>query len=653
MPSIKLPPDKAHSQTLTASATTIDLVTETSQSSIKEIVINAKEFEKSLAKPLSLSTKSGAENLKKVIQGKYQIFQHKPITLSPVEPLSGPHSDSARQKRSKTIKTGKIDAKETYDRQSAPSSSEIYFASQVPQNLIPPIRSCALPPYPSSTPVAAPYGQPPDTTLHSLPNIIKKLLSSSSKLHQPLFRFEASPEAALHNWKLLSSNNFNLDKLLNPKKKTITSYDSEFKPTTELDPLFQHHPRWKDLKSRLDNGVSFQLTPLDETIRQQDLNASFERGNHKSAGENEEHLATATKKEIKKGWNIILPDKFYQDIPDLILNPMGVASQSGISAFGEFIDKLRITHDLSFPGKISEESVNSRLMPDGMEPCMFRHTLLRTIHHIVNLRSRYPSEKIWLRKEDLKSAYRRMHLSASSSFSSAVRVKLNKIWYILLSVRLPFGGASCPPEFCLLSDLITDLINDILSCDSWDHHKIASNYVKKIPPAVMLDPKVPFAQAKSMIVSLPNEDHGKADVFIDDIITVAVNINQNLQRAMAAPCTIIHAISHNETSDPIIPRDNLIADDKNDAEGAPEELKICLGWLLDTRRLKVSLPSHKSRAWSKQVQDTINQKTVSEKLLASVLGRLENIATIIPMMGHFLNKIRYLQMKADQLGHNV
>ena len=67
-----------------------------------------------------------------------------------------------------------------------------------------------------------------------------------------------------------------------------------------------------------------------------------------------------------------------------------------------------------------------------------------------------------------------------------------------------------------------------------------------------------------------------------------------------------------------------------------QELKICLGWLLDTRHLKVSLPSHKFQAWLKQVQETINQKTVSEKLLASsVLGRLEYIATIIPTMDIF------------------
>ena len=112
-------------------------------------------------------------------------------------------------------------------------------------------------------------------------------------------------------------------------------------------------------------------------------------------------------------------------------------------------------------------------------------------------------------------------------------------------------------------------------------------------------------------------------------------------------------MAHKATPQSKIKRDNLIADDKNDAEGAPEEQKICLGWLLDTRNLTVSLPSHKAQAWSKQISNMMLHKSVGEKLLASILGRLENIATIIPMMGHFFNIVRFLQMKAEKNRHNV
>ena len=71
------------------------------------------------------------------------------------------------------------------------------------------------------------------------------------------------------------------------------------------------------------------------------------------------------------------------------------------------------------------------------------------------------------------------------------------------------------------------------------------------------------------------------------------------------------------------------------AEGAAEEKKICLGWLLDTRRLLVSLPDHKTIAWTAQIDTILNQQTVSEKELSSILGRLENVAQVLVTLGHF------------------
>ena len=638
MPGIRLPPDKR----IPPSAPGLDSTPHHSLLQISNKVINPvmdpDKFQLSLAKPCNISTRAGADTLKNVIQGKYCNLSLQNVTTSSSEISHGPYCGPQSHRKKARLEEGdKIAAAKLF----------------LPPEIKPPSSTSPLPPPPSATQVLRPSIAEAQVILNALPSVISKLLNLKSDLHPPLFKFEASTEAASHNWNLLQKNKFNLHDLLNPKDRCITNYGSEFKSTKELSPLLSHHPRWSELKSRLDKGVNFALTPLDESSRHQDLMQAYKRGNHKSAKLEETHLANAMEKEITKGWNIVLPDTKYNVIPNLILNPMGVASQCGISAFGEFIDKLRITHDLSFPGKTSNESVNSRSIPTDLEPIMFGHTLLRIIHYIVNLRKRYPEKKIWVRKEDIKSAYRRMHLNSTSAFTSAVRVKIKQIWYILLSIRLPFGGAVCPSEFCLLSDILTDLINDLFTCKQWDHNKIRSNYIAKIPTAVELDPSIPFAQARDLIVDMPTEDEGKTDCFVDDLISVAVDINDNLDRLRAAPCTILHAVAHSSSNHTHLKRDNLIADDKNDAEGAPEEQKTCLGWLLDTRRLTVSLPTHKFKAWSQQIHDMMDQKTVSEKLLASVLGRLENVATIIVMMGHFLNNIRNLQIQANRRQHNV
>ena len=99
---------------------------------------------------------------------------------------------------------------------------------------------------------------------------------------------------------------------------------------------------------------------------------------------------------------------------------------------------------------------------------MFGFALSRIVHRIVHLRQMYPKTTVWIRKEDAKSAYRRVHLSDGMAFKTAVQLTIANVNYILLSLRLPFGGSPCPPELCLISDVMTDIINDLLACVHWD-----------------------------------------------------------------------------------------------------------------------------------------------------------------------------------------
>jgi hypothetical protein len=237
-----------------------------------------------------------------------------------------------------------------------------------------------------------------------------------------------------------------------------------------------------------------------------------------------------------------------------------------------------------------------------------------------------------------------MHLNSSTAYKSAIKVKIRGKEYIFISTRLPFGGSPCPNDFCLLSDIVTDTINDLLECKSWDHERVHSEYYAKIPIAKPIKEEIPFAQAREMSVELPIKDRGKANVFIDNIISVAPDIGNNLGRLRAALYSVLHAFGHkmSASSTSAIPRDNLIADDKNEAEGAPEEVKICLGWTLDTRQLLVKLPFHKYTAWQCQIKDLLSKNSTDEDELGTIVGRLENVTIMLSMMGHFLNNIGHL-----------
>lgn len=139
---------------------------------------------------------------------------------------------------------------------------------------------------------------------------------------------------------------------------------------------------------------------------------------------------------------------------------------------------------------------------------------------------------------------------------------------------------------------------------------------------------------------------------IDDIISMGVDTGDNLDRLKAGPSTILHAISH-KSKNTHLPRDDIISEMKNTEEGAPEEKKIILGWQLNTRELLIELPKHKFKAWSSEIDQLLQNSTVDEKTLLRILGRLENVATILSPLGHFLNNIRHLQLKASKTKHNV
>jgi hypothetical protein len=174
-------------------------------------------------------------------------------------------------------------------------------------------------------------------------------------------------------------------------------------------------------------------------------------------------------------------------------------------------------------------------------------------------------------------------LKASSAITSAVTITFNGEDFILIPLRLPFRGSPCPSDFCVVSDIITDAINDLMCNKEWDPNVVHLEYVSMIPAAQPSPIDIPFEQGQELSVAMPDNDDGAADCFIDDIIMCAMDIDDNLQRITAAPCAIIHALAHSLSSTTFIRRQNMIADNKNEAEGGPEERKICLGWILDTR----------------------------------------------------------------------
>jgi hypothetical protein len=317
--------------------------------------------------------------------------------------------------------------------------------------------------------------------------------------------------------------------------------------------------------------------------------------------------------------------------------------QSTINELGERIPKHRMTHDQSFPGP-SLLSVNLRVIKEQLPQCMYSFVLLRTLHYIIDIRTRYPSTPIYISKFDLDAAYRRCHLAGTTA-TECLTVHNNML---LMALRMTFGGAPCPALWGYISDTVADLGNAQIQDLSWDHTKTFDPISAKLPLPTSSTNSTHFKKAQPLIVTIPPNNLGKVDVYLDDFITVTPDLDNNCARVNNAIPLAIHSIAC--PLDPInpMPRKDIIAMKKFLAEGKLEERKIVLGWEIDTRSLIVSLPQDKFIKWNLELEKLLSAKRVNKQQLEISLGRINHLANIMPTIRHFLGRLYHALARASK-----
>ena len=99
------------------------------------------------------------------------------------------------------------------------------------------------------------------------------------------------------------------------------------------------------------------------------------------------------------------------------------------------------------------------------------------------------------------------------------------------------------------------------------------------PKKDCLDNNVPFAIGRELIVDVPIDPCGFADMYINDTTGLTVNLpgTLNADRLEAAiPLAIKVAARPNDINEPI-PREPMVAQDKLKTEGGLAKLKVILG----------------------------------------------------------------------------
>jgi hypothetical protein len=472
---------------------------------------------------------------------------------------------------------------------------------------------------------------------------IRDILATPLPCPRPTqFAFHLDKQSIAHNTAILASHHFDLEAAISSDTGSPLQYGSEFRPTSILAPLLAHHPNWHKIDQILAHGSVFHALPLTEANRLLALDQALAFGNHKGAIKEARKLQSLLTEDVRHGFNLPVHMNIVQKIPGLVLSPMNIARQNTIDETGRIIEKDRLTHDHSFDF-FPNSSINSRCDLSLHEPCMFGRALSRLVHWIVYLRGRFPTKRILLTKTDWKAAYRRGHLNIATALQCATQMEN----ILLIPLRMTFGGAPCPSEWSCISDTGSDIATDIANTPDWDPTELVSPHQTRLPPVPDCDPaRPPPRPATELLFDFPKEEDDllcKFDNYIDDLIGAGVDTGpDSVQRLAAAGSLAIHVLARPVHQDEPIPRDDPNSLTKLAAEGLPEEEKLCLGLLLDTYRLLLSLPRHKYKAWSDEIRRILTRGKITFTELEQIIGRLENVCQIIHAGRHFLGRLRAL-----------
>jgi hypothetical protein len=124
---------------------------------------------------------------------------------------------------------------------------------------------------------------------------------------------------------------------------------------------------------------------------------------------------------------------------------------------------IQAAQDLSFSMSQDACSVNDRMDMEQYAEMIYGWCLGQILHFIVALRLAHPQKRIVIAKHDYSDAYR--HIAHAATAASESILIFDGLAYVAL--RLNFCGSPNPPSWCLFSEMVTDLANEIYSCLTW------------------------------------------------------------------------------------------------------------------------------------------------------------------------------------------
>ena len=99
-----------------------------------------------------------------------------------------------------------------------------------------------------------------------------------------------------------------------------------------------------------------------------------------------------------------------------------------------------------------------------------------------------------------------------------------------------------------------------------------------------------------LAVPIPPRELG-CDGYIDNRVTVVLDRNENIKQAQHDDPIAVEVMFCTIDDRDVIPRDEAVSQWKLSGEGTPSEIKVVLGWMINTWLLRVFLPMEKIHNW--------------------------------------------------------
>ena len=466
------------------------------------------------------------------------------------------------------------------------------------------------------------------------------------------FRYSPDDESVKHNSKVLESFDFDLEKLLQNFQHTSLYYGNEFRPIEDLESIYGNHDLFPFFKKVHQNGMEYKYTrELTPDEKMAELEAQLQKGNHKGAVTQEEELKKKLHRDIQYGFSVPVLKSLLKRIKGAMLQPCNLAPQFTLTKTGERVPKNRLTHDMSDGITQEDVPVNSRCDMSQYPHMIYGWALLRIITYIVALRRAFPNKKILISKYDLSDAYRRI----ANGFKAAAETILVAGHIAFIMLRLCFGASVNPPVWCSLSEMVTDLSNELPLIKGWNPDELHHPMQPEVPEPEYLDESIPITAAKEMVVDVPTTTLGRGDCFIDDIIKVFLDTADAIKRhASSALLAIFVSIRPFAGKKETVPRKEVVSLEKWKAEGVPREIQMVLGWLINTRLLLLCLPLDKYTTYVRDIDIILSKNgKINLKQLESIIGKLQHASYVIPLASHFLSSFRRRVSKMqEKLGNS-